>query len=137
MTIYTSKFPSNKLVDWTTHEHKVQVRGTRSLEDFKGNEKVKLQEIDFESEYTVSNEISVVFKADFIRIAKLYEHGGMWFDMDILFVKPFPEVLFESEEDLSVCFYQNTIPTGLILSKPNLSALKFLLDSAFNILSTK
>lgn len=61
----------------------------------------------------------------------------MWFDMDILFVKPFPEVLFESEEDLSLCFYQNTIPTGLILSKPNLSVLKFLLDNALNILSTK
>jgi hypothetical protein len=133
--IYTSTIDSNKFVDWTTCEHSIKIDNTISLDELVKIDptRIMLRPIDFQNDYKIKNDISCIFKADFIRIAKLYEHGGLWFDMDIFFIKPFPDYLFNTDIEL---YFHNTfsdqmsnivilfmtkqgvIPTGLILSTP-------------------
>ena len=100
-------------IQWNSGEHKNKFNKTISFNDFNN---IEIKKIDFEKEYSISESISCVFKADFVRIAKLYEHGGLWFDFDILFIKTIPEYLFNSNIDLYYFEYGETIPTGLILS---------------------
>lgn len=81
-------------------------------------------------EYNISNDLSPVYKADFIRIAKLYEHGGVWFDFDVLFIAEIPRALFDIQTDLFWFTYLNAVPTGFLAAKPQISVLKELLTSA-------
>jgi len=117
--IYTSKIPSTTLIQWSSGEHSITIKKTIPLIEICSiSPTIRLIPIDFENEYTIKNDISVVYKADFIRIAKLYEHGGLWFDFDVLFVRPLPAFLFETVRDMYVFTYGGTIPTGFILSTP-------------------
>jgi len=117
--IYTSDSASSTFVTWTTQEHSIQINKTISLAEIVAiSPRIKLIPISFETEYQISNQLSIVHKADFVRIVKLYEHGGLWFDFDILFIKPIPTYLFESTVDIYYFSYEDTIATGLLLSTP-------------------
>ena len=118
--IYTSENPSGIFRQWTSGEHKIDINKTISLNkilDINPN-KIKLKKIDFTEEYFINNNISCIYKADFTRIIKLYEHGGVWFDMDILFIKPMPDFLFTKDIDMYLFTYYGTVPTGFIACKP-------------------
>ncbi len=122
VTIYTANVDSNILVQWNSNEHSEKFDKTIKLETLVtiDTDRVKLVNIDFMTEYGVDNSLSCVFKADFVRICKLYEHGGMWFDMDVLFIKPFPKYFFDNNVDFYYFIYNNSpvVPTGLLLSTP-------------------
>ena len=128
--IYTSMNPMNILVQWNTPEQTVRIIKTITLNDILNinRDKIKLVAIDFETTYNINNSISCVYKADFTRIAKLYEHGGIWFDMDILFTKPLPEYLFINNADMLLFRYGNVIPTGFIGGVPK----SFMLTILYN-----
>ena len=138
ITVYTSTSVNEQVVTWTTDEHSIDITNRvpfSSIHNF--GERVKIVPVDLQKEYGISNEISVVHKADFIRIAKLYEHGGVWFDFDILFIRPIPDTIFE--KTTTELFYFNlffgegtilVIPTGFIAARPKLPIVKKLLDCA-------
>ncbi len=44
------------------------------------------------------NDISEVFKADYSRYWMLYEYGGIWSDFDIIYNKPFEEILYNKND---------------------------------------
>ena len=133
--IYTSTNPTNILVQWNTPEHSVKIQKTIKLDDIVSinRDKIKLVAIDFKANYNVDNDISCIYKADFTRIVKLYEHGGIWFDMDILFTKPLPDYLFTTNADIFLFRYSNVIPTGFIACAPRTKMLTQLYSTAMSI----
>jgi mannosyltransferase OCH1-like enzyme len=136
ITIYTSKIKGAKLVQWYSGEHSINIENKVTLESLKNidTNRVCLVEIDFKEAYNIENDISIIYKADFTRIAKLLEHGGMWFDMDILFIKRIPEVFFNSNVEFYYYTYSNTIPTGLLLSSAKNAFIQKVYDKALGIL---
>jgi Rps23 Pro-64 3,4-dihydroxylase Tpa1-like proline 4-hydroxylase len=121
--IYTSLIESNKLVEWKSGEHGVNFIKCLNLNELvelvnTDNKCINIIKIDFEKEYNLNNSMSCVHKADLVRIIKLYEHGGIWFDMDILFISKLPEFLFNDNYELFLFSYWDTIPTGFIASTP-------------------
>ena len=52
---------------------------------------VSIVEADF-NEYGLDNSINEVHKSDFIRYFLLYNYGGIWADMDILFINPISQM---------------------------------------------
>lgn len=120
--IYTSK-PNqctNK-ISYTSHEHKKEIKKIYPMSTITSVDNVDLVEVDFKKEYGVNIPLFHTFLADLVRIKKLESHGGIWFDMDILFKKPFPEFLYKlnSNKTTMACSYSDTIATGLISSLPN------------------
>lgn len=130
--IYTSTNGNNKL--WSSGEHAIEIENKVDFNIIKSIPNTEIINIDF-TEYQLPNSISPVYKADFIRIMKGKEHGGLWFDMDILFIAPVPSELFNNNFDV-VCFnYTNRIinlmetkpsmisddiiPTGIVAIMPN------------------
>jgi len=134
ITIYTTKYPTEKLVSWNSGEHSVRITNKMNFKDVLriNPDRITIKEIDFEEEYGLNNDISCVFKADFTRIVKLYEHGGMWFDMDILFTKPIPSYMFDLTGTKEMCYftYCEAIPTGLISCKSQSTYISIIYNKA-------
>lgn len=131
LIIYTSEIVSDVFVNWNTPEHKIKINNTITLNDIINidNNRISLVKINFEEEYNIKNNISLIYKADFIRLVKLYEHGGCWIDFDVFFVKPIPESLFNNK-DLNYFTYDNTIPTGLLMCSPKNKYVSSILQHA-------
>jgi spore coat polysaccharide biosynthesis protein SpsF (cytidylyltransferase family) len=73
----------------------------------------------------------------------MHEHGGLWFDFDILFIKPLPSFFFESEDtDLFYFLWFNsdnsyyTFTTGFAASIPKLPFFTELSKRALQALKT-
>jgi len=137
--IYSSLVTSSKLIDWTSNEHRkgdVKIENRITLDEIKNinPEQISIEMIDFNS-YKINNNISVIHKADFIRVRKLYEHGGMWFDFDILFIKRIPDELFDGESTFNYFKVSNVVPTGLIFVIENHPVIKKILDSIYQLIN--
>jgi mannosyltransferase OCH1-like enzyme len=137
--IYTDETPKNILREWNTQEHSIDIKKKIPLSKLVevNPTKIRLIPINFQKEYDFDNNISIIFKADFTRIAKLYEHGGIWFDMDILFVKPIPDFFFQEEVDSFIFIYKKVILTGFLASIPKSKYLENLYKRSFEIIKNK
>jgi hypothetical protein len=91
--LYTSKDNSSLERTWTTDEHSLVYSGKDYLEECK-NYVTEIREIDFTQKFGLEN-LHPVHKADIMRMWILYELGGIWFDTDILFIKPLTELCDE------------------------------------------
>ena len=93
---------------------------------------VSVINIDVEKEYNIQFTTSPIHKADIVRIMKLYEHGGIWIDLDILCIKPIPPYMIKSP-DIQYFTYYNTVPTGLLISTPKNECIEYI----YNYCKTK
>jgi mannosyltransferase OCH1-like enzyme len=137
--IYTDENPKNILIEWNTPEHSIDIKKKIPLSkliEINPN-KISLIPINFQEKYNFDNNISIVFKADFIRIAKLYEHGGIWFDMDILFVKSIPDFFFNTDIEAFIFNYSVVIPTGFLASISESEYLNKLYKESLEIIKNK
>lgn len=107
-------------------EHKEYVTGTLPFSELHSISGIKVIEIDFEALYGIRGALFPTYLADITRIKKLEEHGGIWFDMDILFLKPFQDEMltFTESKSLKTVSYSNTIATGFCIALPNSSLMK-------------
>lgn len=141
--VYTSLTESDKLVNWSTGEHLMKINKCLNLDEITNNImkdlhcSINIIKIDFEKEYNLDNSMSYVHKADLTRIIKLYEHGGIWFDMDMLFTKALPEFLFNENYDLFLFTYWDTIPTGFIASTPKNKLMTLLYNGIIDYCKNK
>jgi hypothetical protein len=89
--IYTTARPEGDVPtrQWKTEEHNLEYSELFSIFDLGGLRNVDIRYVDV-ADYTGRDaQFSDVHVADAIRVLKLKEHGGIWFDFDILFLKPF------------------------------------------------
>ena len=82
---------------------------------------IEITQLDFAHDHKVGECLFHSYFADITRIKKLKEHGGVWFDMDILFLKPFDPAFLGLVvgKTVRVCSYSNTISTGIVVAAPN------------------
>jgi hypothetical protein len=102
-------------------------------------EPIKIIKVDF-SKTVIGSSGSEPHKSDFLRWNVLYQKGGLWSDMDIIYHKPMTELYFNnyenSQTDLIVSYDErhvengvNLTPIGFLLTKPK--------NSFFNSLAKK
>jgi len=109
------------------------------FEQLLNEEAIKTIQVDF-SKTVVGSSASEPHKSDFLRWNVLYQKGGLWSDMDIVYHKPMADLYFNnfenSQTDLVVSYDERHIESGV-----NLTAIGFLLtkpkNSFFNTLSKK
>jgi len=89
---------------------------------------VKIININVCEEYNIKFNASTIYKADVVRNMKLYEHGGIWIDMDILFLKPISILIHRKSSPIQYFVYDSTIPTGLLLSSPKNKCIEFIAE---------
>jgi len=87
-------------ISWTTAEQKY---GDNYIDCFDRirEHNVIIKEMDFRG-INFYNEASDVHKSDFLRWWLLHEYGGLWVDMDILFIKPMDDLIFNTPNNSNV-----------------------------------
>ena len=88
------------LMKWTSHEQKYADNYADCF-DMISKLKVTIRQVDFEK-MGFNNDASEVHKSDFLRWKLLYEEGGLWADMDILFIKSVDYLCFNACSNKSI-----------------------------------
>ena len=85
---------------WSTFEQKYSITGPCFLPDLEG---INIEKIEIDMEKLgLSNNLSEVYKSDYLRWYILSEEGGLWSDMDILFFKSMNEISVNQSENSEV-----------------------------------
>lgn len=112
LTIYTSETGLEFNSEWKSGEHGNSITKCYSLNDFQSESNISIEIIEPEITAKLT---SVVYIADYVRILKLFEHGGIWIDSDIIFYKKIPDYVWAASfENGFVISYRNTITTGFL-----------------------
>jgi mannosyltransferase OCH1-like enzyme len=82
---------------WYSHELSYDVLCDSFLSELM-NLPIEKTAVNFEN-YGLSNEISEVFKCDFLKPHCLYTYGGVWSDMDIIYFKPITNLMVNIPEN--------------------------------------
>ncbi|MHB1952270.1 MAG: glycosyltransferase family 32 protein [Sulfobacillus sp.] len=84
-------------ISWSTHEQKSEYTGEDYWYRLKANERLELNvrviEVDFE-QIGFSNEAPEVIKSDYLRYHLMATDGGIWSDMDILYIASLEDTVF-------------------------------------------
>jgi len=131
LIIYISK-ESDHLIRWPTHEHSLTYTNLIDVSILNNIPDIEIIEIDVNKELNCEKKLSPVWKSDIIRIIKLYEHGGIYIDFDILFISKIPDYLFNIKEDMAFNTYHNVINNAFIVCHKQSNLCKMLLDNILN-----
>lgn len=80
--LWSSKYP-NQQKQWKTSEHRYQSKCKNFFQSLLKLKKVYHHIVDFENEEL--NSLPEILKSDYLRYQVLYDIGGVWSDMDILY----------------------------------------------------
>lgn len=125
LIIYTSDGDEELNVSWKTGEHNVSILNKYSINLLEPEPNIEIIKLSKNHKF-YSKLKSAVHMADFVRIEKLYEHGGIWIDSDILFQENLLESISAESLNFSLIAYHNTITTGFVscdLGQPFVSSL--------------
>lgn len=132
--IYISYIKNNKMVMWNSGEQNKQYNNIYDINLLKDIPNVEFIEIDLNKILNYDGVLSSVWKSDIIRLLKLYEHGGMYIDFDILFIKKVPESLLQIDK-LMFNTYNDVINNAVIISNKDNFILKILIDEILKIIN--
>lgn len=125
--IYVPKIKYDNITWKSTHQ-KIRHEHKNYLDDLYKLDIEKI-EIDFE-EIGFYNNISEVHKSDYLRYYMLAKHGGLWSDMDILYIKPIDEVFNKfNSVNTALSFFSGYYSIGMLMSSPNNDFFKHLTNS--------
>ena len=138
--VYTdTKNQSTDYIPYGSHEHKVEVQKKLPFSVLYSLPNIEIIEVDFYRSYKVTETLFHSYLADIVRIKKLEEHGGVWFDMDILFLNPIADdiLTFNQNKSVKTISYADTIATGFTVALPNSEILKELSQHVDEYLEAK
>ena len=133
LIVYLSE-TSDELVRWSSNEHSLEYNNIIDINTVSNIKGVEIKRIDVNKELNYTNKLSPVWKSDIVRILKLYEHGGIYIDFDILFISKIPSYLFHLEKEMAFNTYNNVINNAFIVSHKNSELCRVLLDNILNVL---
>lgn len=110
---------------WESEEHVDRYTGKDFLEATKKLCNVKL--VDFQE--WEADTLHEVQKSDFIRWKVLYDYGGVWSDLDILYIKPLHKLL-EQDFDATICYDGFHHFIGFFVAKPKQPIYKDIFEEA-------
>jgi len=121
---------------WNTSEQKNEYEGEDYYPRLKELNYLRIIKVNFE-ELGISNNISEVFKSDFLRWYLLYNIGGGWSDMDILYIKSLNEISLRQSMLRGLMKSTNTVivfheyhSIGFYLTKPKTGLFKDIFENA-------
>ena len=121
---YYPKFPY-KIKSWISFEQKYELEVKDYLPELKKLPNIEFISVDFKK-YEISNDISEVYKSDYLRWYLLSSEGGLWSDMDILYFNSMSNISFNKPEN-------SNIDTGICINRIYGHSIGFMLSSANNL----
>jgi hypothetical protein len=129
--IYSSEVETDIHSTWTTEEHSTLI--TNNLSDIsllRTIKNVQFVKVNMDMYFPGLSNMSCIHKSDVLRIMKLKEHGGIWFDFDILFFRPItPSLLRLRRHDIGIFNYEEHIAIGFIFSHANNPIFDYLITA--------
>ena len=93
---------------------------------------LKIVPVDFD-EIGYHNDAQFTYKSDYLRWYLLNKHGGLWSDLDIIYVNSIENIIFKDDCNFNtfICSIEDRYnPTGLMMSNPgNLFFMKLMNNS--------
>lgn len=133
---YYPKYPQIHK-SWNTHEHKYDIHLTKDYYEELKQLPIKTIEVDF-ALINIDNNLSEVHKSDYLRWYLLSSIGGLWSDMDIIFIDSMNHLITLNTEnnkeiDTIVCYHLPWLHSiGFLLSSKNNEYYKILWETALN-----
>lgn len=119
---------------WPTHEQKYDIDSEDYIDKLKALP-IQFIGVDFE-DIGFKNDVSEVFKSDYLRLYLLSTEGGLWSDMDILYFKPMCDLPFNTSMgsivNSIVCISNYGHSIGFMMSSTNNSYYSKLFSLAKN-----
>jgi len=114
-------------ISWASSEQKFEVCGKDYMEKVKElNINIILWDME---EIGLSNNLSEVIKSDFLRWYLLGSMGGVWSDMDIVFIKSIENICI-GDSNTSICQVRSHWPIGFLLASPLNELFQYIFKNA-------
>ena len=110
--------PSVRHVDlsWKGKNHKKQYTGIDYWPLVKNDPEIVIEAIDFE-EIGFRNDVSEVFKSDYLRYYLISTYGGIWSDFDIFYLRPISSLLEINPNDFDtlIVYCKSYYPVAFLM----------------------
>jgi hypothetical protein len=125
--LYQPKIEYSGEKTWSTPEHSIKYSGKDYRQYLSKIDRLKIINIDFQ-EIGFRNDVPEIFKSGYMTHYHLSKQGGVWFDTDVLFVRPLNELDLTGKivkgnlESIDVAVSYNSrgyFSMGVIMGKPN------------------
>jgi hypothetical protein len=127
--IYSTNLKPITSLKWNTKEQELILNNKYDQNELKLFKNVELVSVDLSKEMDYDcSELTAVWRSDIVRILKLYEHGGIYFDFDTLFINKIPEDLLNTNE----CHfnkYYGVLNNAFLVAPPKSPIIKIILDN--------
>lgn len=124
--IYLSNNVDCDLVQWNTEEQSLQYTNLYNIYELQKINNIEIVDTPVKIQ-GYDGPLSSIWKSDIIRLVKLYEHGGIYIDFDMLFIGKIPYQLLNNDK-LMLNYYVGSYSNGFMISKKENKIIKICLE---------